>query len=200
LYWSAALTGGIHLIVGLGNPGSDYAATRHNAGAWYLQDIAQSESCSLKIVGKFSGMHGVVKTNGGDLHLLFPTTFMNLSGQAVAAVAHYYKIPSEAILIVHDEIDLPVGDIRLKFGGGHGGHNGLRDIISHLNSNNFYRLRVGVGRPVNQNDVINYVLKSPGKNEREQINIALTAGIQILPLLLQGQFQQAMQQLHTREN
>jgi PTH1 family peptidyl-tRNA hydrolase len=193
------LSSGIQLIVGLGNPGSDYENTRHNAGAWFVDDLAQSHQTTLRPVAKFHGAHSTIQVNGHDLHLLIPSTFMNLSGQAVGALANYYKIPPETILIAHDEIDLPVADIRLKFDGGHGGHNGLRDIIRHLNSNQFYRLRIGVGHPGDSKEVINYVLKPPKKSEREEIDTALHTARQILPNLLDGHFQQAMQQLHTKK-
>lgn len=192
------MSSGIQLIVGLGNPGPDYENTRHNAGAWFVSELAENNHVTLRSVTKFHGLHGTVHLHGHDIHLLNPMTFMNLSGQAVGALANYYKIPPQAILIAHDEIDLPVGHIRLKYDGGHGGHNGLRDIISHLNSNQFYRLRIGVGHPGNSKEVINYVLKPPRKTEREEIDAALQSAQSILPELLNGHFQKAMQQLHTR--
>lgn len=190
---------GILLIVGLGNPGVEYEDTRHNAGAWFVSTLAKDADISLRPHVKFQGEHGVAKVKGHECHLLIPTTFMNLSGQAVSAVASYYKIPPQAILVVHDEIDLPVGEIRLKFDGGHGGHNGLRDIISHLNSKQFYRLRVGVGHPGNSDDVSDYVLAAPKKAEREQIDAALQAAESILPSVMEGDFQKAMISLHTKD-
>jgi len=193
------LSSGIQLIVGLGNPGADYENTRHNAGAWFVTELAESSRTALRSVTRFHGLHGITHLHGHDFHLFIPTTFMNLSGQAVSALANYYKIPSEAILIAHDEIDLAVANIRLKFDGGHGGHNGLRDIIRHLNSNKFYRLRIGVGHPGDSKEVVNYVLKPPKKSEREAIDHALHAAQEILPNLLSGQLQKAMQQLHTRK-
>lgn len=192
------MSSGIQLIVGLGNPGAEYENTRHNAGAWFVSDLAQASRTTLRPVTKFHGLHGTAQLHGHDFHLMIPTTFMNLSGQAVSALANYYKIPPEAILIAHDEIDLAVADIRLKFDGGHGGHNGLRDIIRHLNSNKFYRLRIGVGHPGESKEVVNYVLKPPKKSEREEIDTALHSAQHILPNLLAGHFQKAMQQLHTR--
>lgn len=192
------MSSGIQLIVGLGNPGPDYEQTRHNAGAWFVSELADNQHVTLRPVSKFHGLHGTIHLHGHDIHLLIPSTFMNLSGQSVGALANYYKIPPHAILVAHDEIDLPVGDIRLKYDGGHGGHNGLRDIISHLNSNQFYRLRIGVGHPGNSKEVINYVLKPPKKTEREEIDAALQSAQSILPDLLNGHFQKAMQQLHTR--
>ncbi len=192
------MSAGIQLIVGLGNPGPDYENTRHNAGAWFVTELAESSRTPLKPISKFHGFHSITKLHGHDVHLLIPTTFMNLSGQSVGALANYYKIPPEAILIAHDEIDLPVADIRLKFDGGHGGHNGLRDIIRHLNSNQFYRLRIGVGRPSDSKEVINYVLKPAKKAEREEIDKALRMTQESVPDLLKGHFQKVMQTLHTK--
>lgn len=188
---------GIQLIVGLGNPGAEYEKTRHNAGAWFVEELAQQAHASLRATSKFQGLHCSTKLYQHDCQLLIPTTFMNLSGQAVQAVASYYKIPPEAILVLHDEIDLPVGEVRLKYEGGHGGHNGLRDIIQHLGSNKFYRLRIGVGHPGNSKQVVDYVLKPPRKEERERINQSFEEVHKIIPLLVEGAYQKAMQQLHT---
>lgn len=188
---------GIQLIVGLGNPGAEYHKTRHNAGDWFVTEIANATHTDLRPVSKFKGLHATTKIHGHDCQLLIPTTFMNLSGQSVQAVASYYKIPAHAILVAHDEIDLGVGDIRLKYDGGHGGHNGLRDIISHLNTNQFYRLRIGVGHPGNSKEVHDYVLHPPKKPERELIENAMQDAHAVLPLLLEGQFQKAMMKLHS---
>ncbi len=188
---------GIQLIVGLGNPGVEYEKTRHNAGVWFVEELANQAHAILRHTTKFQGQHCFTKLHHQDCHLLVPTTFMNHSGQAVQALASYYKIPSEAILVVHDEIDLPAGEVRLKFDGGHGGHNGLRDIIQHLGTHKFYRLRIGVGHPGNKKDVIDYVLKLPAKEERHQINLALQEANKIIPLMLEGAYQKAMHQLHT---
>ncbi len=193
------MSSGIQLIVGLGNPGADYESTRHNAGAWFVLGLVHAAHATLRHEAKLHGLHTTARLEGHDVHLLIPATYMNLSGQSVGALANYYKIPPEAILIAHDEIDLPVGDVRLKFDGGHGGHNGLRDIISHLNTNQFHRLRIGVGHPGNSKEVIDYVLKPPKKSERELIDAALHDAQRALPNLLSGQFQKAMQELHTRE-
>jgi PTH1 family peptidyl-tRNA hydrolase len=193
------LSSGIQLIVGLGNPGADYEATRHNAGAWFVLELAHAANANLRHDTKFHGIHGSTRLQGHDVHLLIPTTYMNLSGQSIGALASYYKIPPEAILVAHDELDLPVGDVRLKFDGGHGGHNGLRDTIRHLGTNKFHRLRIGIGHPGNSKDVVDYVLKPPKKSEREQIDAALHDAQRALPSLLSGQFQKAMQELHTRE-
>jgi PTH1 family peptidyl-tRNA hydrolase len=187
----------IQLIVGLANPGKDYADTRHNAGAWFVEDLAASVNASLRAESKYHGLHTLVKLHGQACHLLIPTTYMNLSGQAVRACMTYLKIPPEAVLIAHDEIDLPVGSIKLKFDGGDGGHNGLKDIIRHLNTKQFYRLRIGVGHPGNRNDVADYVLCAPSKADKQKIQDALIQATEILPLVMEGEMQKAIQQLHT---
>lgn len=189
----------IRLIVGLGNPGDEYEKTRHNAGAWFVQQLADDVRVSLRATAKYKGLFATTTLHGHECHLLIPTTFMNLSGQSVLAIASFYKIPPEAILIAHDEIDLPVGEIRLKFDGGHGGHNGLRDIIAHLHTNKFHRLRIGVSHPGRSDDVVDYVLKPPKKAEREAINHAMHDAERIVPYILQGQFQKAMHELHTEK-
>lgn len=188
----------ILLIVGLGNPGAEYEHTRHNAGAWFVEALAQDANTTLRNTTKFYGLHSTATLYGKECHLLIPTTYMNLSGQAVKAVASYYKIAPENILVAHDEIDLAVGEIRLKFDGGHGGHNGLRDIIRHLNTNKFNRLRIGVGHPGNSNLVHDYVLNSPKKAEFGLIEDAIHKAERVTPLLLDGETQKAMQELHTK--
>jgi len=193
------MSSGIQLIVGLGNPGAEYEKTRHNAGAWFVTELADATNVVLRPDSKLSGLHGIAKLHGHACHLLIPTTYMNLSGQPVQALASYYKIAPDAILVAHDEIDLPVGDIRLKFDGGHGGHNGIRDVMKHINNNKFYRLRIGVGRPEKSSDSADYVLHPPKKAERTQIDAAMQKANQIIPLVLAGQFQKAMQELHTIE-
>jgi PTH1 family peptidyl-tRNA hydrolase len=188
---------GIRLIVGLGNPGTDYDKTRHNAGAWFVQNLADSAHLSLRHEKKFSALYGATQIAGADCHLLIPTTYMNLSGQAVQAIASYFKIPPQAILIAHDELDLPTGLIRLKFNGGHGGHNGLRDIIQRVNTREFYRLRIGIDHPGQAKDVAGYVLQAPSKAESQKITLALTDAERILTYLMSGEFQKAMHLLHT---
>ncbi len=185
------------LLVGLGNPGAQYEYTRHNAGTWFIESLAQRANVSLRNTAKFHGLHAATRLDGHECHLLIPTTFMNLSGQAVQALATYYKIPPQQILVAHDEIDLPAGSIKLKFDGGHGGHNGLRDIIRHLNTNQFHRLRIGVGRPGTNAEVHHYVLSPPKKTEREQIDQAVEKAESVLPLMLNGQYQKAMLELHS---
>lgn len=180
----------IKLILGLANPGERYAPTRHNAGEWFINLFIPSHAWKTE-----NTLHARVAKK--EILFAIPTTYMNLSGQAAQALCHYYKIMPEEMLVVHDEIDLPVGTIRLKQGGGHGGHNGLRDIIKHCNTQNFWRLRIGVGRPAQSSQVEHYVLNPPSKEERALIDAALIRAEEIVPFLLQGQFQQAIQLLHT---
>ncbi len=188
---------GIQLIVGLGNPGAEYEHTRHNAGVWFIQDIAHRFHATLRYESKFLGFHALVDINGCKIHLLFPTTYMNHSGQSVKLLANYYKILPANILVAHDEIDLPVASIRLKFDGGDGGHNGLKDIMRHLNSKQFYRLRIGIGRPLHSAEVHDYVLSPPKKTELIEIQESLVAVESILSLLIAGEFAKAMQKLHS---
>lgn len=183
------------LIVGLGNPGGDYADTRHNVGFWYVDRLARELKTALTPQSKFFGHAGRV----GDLWLLQPMTFMNRSGQAVAALARFYKIAAEEILVVHDELDLPPGSIRLKQGGGNGGHNGLKDIQSHLSTPAFWRLRVGIGHPGDKTEVANFVLKPARREEQELIDECLNRAHIVLPKILAGETGAAMQQLHTDE-
>lgn len=189
---------GIQLIVGLGNPGSDYEHTRHNAGAWFVSELAYSSHINLRQETKFHGLHSLARLDDHEYHVFIPTTYMNHSGRAVKALSSFYKIPSQAILIAHDELDLPVGDIRLKYGGGAGGHNGLTDVINQLNTKQFHRLRIGIGRPSHSAEVVDYVLKKPRKDERVHIDRALEDANRIVPLLLDGLYQKAMNELHGR--
>ncbi|HEY7776495.1 MAG TPA: aminoacyl-tRNA hydrolase [Kineobactrum sp.] len=192
------MTTSISLIVGLGNPGSDYRGTRHNAGADFVIELARLHGASLQAESRFSGLTARIQSGGHDLRLLIPTTFMNRSGQAVAAMAVFFKIAPEQILVAHDELDLPPGTARFKRGGGHGGHNGLRDIVSCLgNSREFARLRIGIGHPGHASRVTGYVLGKPQAAEREQIDASIDAAIAALPLLLAGDDTKAMTQLHS---
>ena len=189
---------GIKLIVGLGNPGPQYEATRHNAGFWWVDEIAAAHGARLAAEAKFFGTAGRMQHAGNDAWLLKPATFMNASGRAVAALAAFYKIAPEAVLVVHDELDLPPGAAKLKKGGGHGGHNGLKDIARALGTPDFWRLRLGIGHPGDRNAVVNFVLHTPGRDEMQQIEQAMDAGAAILPQLLAGRFEDAMLKLHTR--
>lgn len=187
----------VQLLVGLGNPGSRYEQTRHNAGFWLLDALAARTGGHFTEARRLFGETARVSLGGCDCRLLKPTTFMNRSGQAVAALARFYRIPPEAILVVHDEIDLPPGTVRLKRGGGHGGHNGLRDIIGRLGSREFLRLRLGVGHPGYKDQVVDYVLHRPPVEEQTAIESAMDEALAVLPLVVAGELEQAMHRLHS---
>ena len=164
----------IKLIVGLANPGAKYEGTRHNAGEWLVNELARMYNTSLKEEAKYFGKVANINTAQGEVRLLVPTTFMNLSGKAVGALANFYRIKPEEILVAHDELDLPPGVAKIKQGGGHGGHNGLKDIIASLgNNNNFYRVRIGSGHPGHRDLVAGYVLGKPAPQDQEKINSAV---------------------------
>ena len=183
------------LIVGLGNPGSEYEDNRHNLGFWFIERLARDLKISLVAQSKFFGH--VARLD--ERWLLAPSTFMNRSGQAVAALARFYKIAPEEILVIHDELDLQPGHIRLKKGGGNGGHNGLKDIQASLASPDFWRLRLGIGHPGERNEVVNYVLKAPRKEERELIDRALDRCLRAWPKLATGDYEAAQRVLHTKD-
>lgn len=187
---------GIRLIVGLANPGKEYANTRHNAGAWFLCELARQHGLVLTPTNKFHGLSVSYSFSDTQCHLLEPSTFMNNSGQAVRSVLQFYKLLPEQVLVVHDELDFEPGIIRLKMGGGHGGHNGLRDIIAELKTPNFHRLRIGIGRPCNRDQVTPYVLGQPNKVDKERIMSAIGEGLTIVDDLIQGNFEKAMRYLH----
>ena len=187
----------IQLIVGLSNPGQQYQNTRHNAGAWLIEQLAHRLKASLKNESKFQGEAAKVQIQSQACWLLKPTTYMNHNGQSIAAIARFYKIPAEAILIAHDELDFAAGTIRIKRGGGHGGHNGLRDTITSLGSNAFTRLRIGIGHPGSPNDVSSYVLSTPSKHDQQQIQAAIDDGLSIIEPLITGNTEQAIHQLHS---
>lgn len=186
----------IQLIVGLGNPGQQYEATRHNVGAWFIEMLAREFSIDLKTENKFQGSIGRIQTTENDLWLLIPTTYMNKSGLAVKALSHFYKIPPEAILVAHDELDFPPGITRFKQEGGHGGHNGIRDVIDHLQSKNFHRLRIGIGHPGHRDQVTDYVLSRPSKKDHELIVDSLELAKSVLPTFISGDYQKAIALLH----
>ena len=188
----------IKLIVGLGNPGPDYHQTRHNAGQDLVTELSNQYSQTMTATPKFFGLSARATINKRDIRLLIPTTFMNRSGQAVAAISQFYKIEPENILVIHDELDLAPGVARLKIGGGHGGHNGLRDIISSLGNNkNFARLRIGIGHPGNAKQVANYVLKRAPSAEFNDIEQAISHSLKIIPDLAEGLWDKAMRELHS---
>ncbi|MBK8759830.1 MAG: aminoacyl-tRNA hydrolase [Sulfuritalea sp.] len=188
----------LRLIVGLGNPGSEYAETRHNAGFWFCERLARELGTSFARESRYHGFVAKARVAGADLWLLMPQTFMNRSGQAVQALAHFYRIEPGEMLVVHDELDIPPGQLRLKYGGGLGGHNGLKDITGHLGTQDYWRLRVGIGHPGDRNDVINYVLKPPRREEREEIDAALDRALLAWPTLAKGEFNAATQKINTK--
>jgi len=188
----------IKLLVGLANPGPEYAHTRHNAGQWYLDQLASQENIQLKAEAKFFGLTGRIQFAGNDIRLLVPTTFMNLSGKSVAAMANFYRIKPEEILVAHDELDIPPGMAKFKLGGGHGGHNGLRDIISKLGNNkNFYRLRIGIGHPGDKNRVSGFVLGKAPRAEQDLIDQSIDEAARCTPILGQDGLAKAMNRLHS---
>lgn len=189
----------LKLIVGLGNPGPQYRYNRHNAGAWFLSRVAADNHGELRSESKFFGDTGRITLAGQDVRLLFPTTFMNRSGQSVSAFCKYFDIAPANMLVAYDEIDFDVGTTRFKLGGGHGGHNGMRDIISAFGGEkDFYRLRIGVGHPGNKALVANYVLSDPSKTDFETILGDIDQAIRCLPHATKGEWQNAMHELHTK--
>lgn len=187
----------IKLIVGLANPGAEYAATRHNAGAWYVDLLAERHNQSLKEEAKFFGYTARINLAGEDVRLLVPTTFMNLSGKAVSAMATFFRIAPDEILVAHDELDLPPGVAKFKLGGGHGGHNGLKDIINKLGNNpNFHRLRVGIGHPGDKNKVVGFVLGKPPVNEQKLIDEAVDEAVRCTEVWLKEGLTKATNRLH----
>jgi len=188
----------VKAIIGLGNPGPEYEHTRHNAGAWLVEQVARDAAQTLRPERKFQGLYAKIHLSGHDLHLLNPTTFMNRSGASVAALCQFFKITPDELLVAHDELDIAPGCARYKTGGGHGGHNGLRDIISALgNANSFHRLRIGIGHPGSAKLVTNYVLGRPGKAERQAIDDAIDEVIVTLPDALADSWAKAMNRLHS---
>ncbi|MDA3508297.1 aminoacyl-tRNA hydrolase [Acinetobacter junii] len=185
----------ISLIVGLGNPGKEYAQTRHNAGFWFVEQLADRYGISLKAEPKFHGFTGRGQIEGHDVRLLLPTTFMNRSGQSVVPFAKFYQVTPEAILIAHDELDMDPGIIRLKTGGGHGGHNGLRDIVPHIGPN-FHRLRIGIGHPGSKERVSGHVLGKAPSSEQDLMDAAIDHALSKLKMLVDGQVSQAMNQIN----
>ncbi len=186
----------IDLIVGLGNPGSDYDQSRHNAGFWFVDRLAVT---TLRKDPRFHGLIGEVELAGHRCRLLEPQTYMNRSGRSVLAMLNYYRLSAAQLLVVHDEIDLPAGTVRLKRGGGHGGHNGLRDIIAALGGDRgFQRLRIGVGHPGERSQVVDYVLHSPSKSDRRLIDDAIDTALSVVPVVVAGDLEAAMQRLHSQ--
>ncbi len=187
----------VRLIVGLGNPGREYEDTRHNVGFWWVDELAIAHKINFKSEAKFHGLTGRGMTHGDEVLLLKPQTFMNHSGRSVGAFAQFYKIEPAEILVVHDELDLQPGTVRLKMGGGHGGHNGLKDIIAHLGSKDFWRLRFGIGHPGERAEVSNYVLGNPRTEDHELINQAMHKAHNAAHLIIEGKNEAAMLKLHS---
>lgn len=186
----------LKLIVGIGNPGPEYQDTRHNAGVWFIDALCQDYKLKLRLEKKFALELAELHFEQRSIIIAKTTSFMNHSGQAIAAYAKFFNIKPEEILISHDELDLPPGTARLKLSGGHGGHNGLRDIQAHLASNDFYRLRLGIGHPGHKDEVHDYVLHRPSKEDRTAIDQAINHAIQWLPEMLHGDFNKVMNKLH----
>ena len=184
------------LIVGLGNPGAKYANTRHNVGVWLLTELAAKHGLTFREESKFSGQITTLTEGGQSCWLLIPSTFMNESGRAVAAIAHFYKIPPEEILIAHDDLDFPAGVIRFKMGGGHGGHNGLRDVIACLGGGQFNRLRIGIGHPGHKDQVLSYVLGEPSLHDKTHILETINDSLTIIPDLIAGETDRVFRYLH----
>ncbi len=191
---------GISLIVGLGNPGAEYAETRHNAGFRFLDVLLDATGEKLRAESRFNSNAGKVTVSGKEVWLLEPQTFMNHSGDAVSRFAHYFKIPVSEILVAHDELDLPPGTVRLKVGGGDGGHNGLSDVTEKLGSSDYARLRIGIGHPGNAAQVVSYVLKKAPAAEQTLIDAAIRLGKAHLTEIVHGEFQKAMNSLHTHKS
>ena len=186
----------LRLIVGLGNPGAEYAKTRHNAGFWFCERLAKQIGVGLNRESRFNAIAGNAREQ--NIWLLMPQNFMNRSGGAVRALTQFYRIEPADMLVVHDELDLPPGRLQLRFGGGLGGHNGLKDITAQLGTQDYWRLRVGIGHPGDRNEVVNYVLKPPQKDEQGKIDVALDRALQSWPQLTEGNLEAAMKQLNTR--
>ena len=186
----------IRLVVGLGNPGAEYTETRHNAGFWFCERLARELGVSVGKESRFKGW--AAQSRDAGIWLLMPATFMNHSGQSVRALAQFYRIEPAQMLVVHDELDLPPGQMRLKFGGGLGGHNGLKDITSHLGTQDYWRLRIGIGHPGDRNEVVNYVLKPARKEERADIDAALDRALLAWPDLQRGDMEAAMRKLNAK--
>ncbi|HWT72366.1 MAG TPA: aminoacyl-tRNA hydrolase [Oxalicibacterium sp.] len=191
----------IRLIVGLGNPGLEYEQTRHNAGFWLVDNLANASArCSLVREAKYNALAAKTNITGNEVWLLEPQTFMNRSGQSVGALARFFKIAPDEILVAHDELDLPPGTAKLKKGGSSGGHNGLKDITAALGTQDYWRLRIGIGHPrtLNLNQpVVDFVLHRPRKEEQPLIDDAIEKSLAVIPLLCEGEFNKAAMQLHT---
>lgn len=189
----------IRLIAGLGNPGRKHERDRHNAGFWFVSRLAARQEVEMRSQPKFHGVTGKAGRAGNEIWFVMPQTYMNASGMAVGALARFYKIQADECLVVHDELDFAPGMVKLKRGGGVGGHNGLRDVADQLGTQDYWRLRIGIGHPGDKNVVADYVLSSPPAAERELIDSAIERCLEVSPLLLAGDMHAAMLKLHTKE-
>ena len=188
---------GLRLVVGLGNPGAEHLRTRHNAGFWFADALAQREGVRFGIESKLHAETAKIVIAGQPVWLLKPITFMNRSGLAVAAALRYYKIDPDEMLVAHDDLDLPAGTVRLKFDGGHGGQNGLRDLFAHLGHGRFHRLRIGIGHPGHKDRVLSWVLGRPGTDDEQAILGGIGEALDLMPMVVAGEFEKAMHRLHT---
>ena len=188
----------IRLLVGLGNPGAEYEATRHNAGFWFIDEVARALKVSLVPERSYFGLAARANTPGGPVWLLEPMTYMNASGKSVAALARFFKIAPQEILVAHDELDLPPGQVKMKLGGSHAGHNGLKDIHAQLGSADYWRLRLGIGHPGVKAEVVNYVLKKPSAEHREAIEKSIELAMSALDLMLAGDMERALMKVHAK--
>ncbi|QDF95884.1 aminoacyl-tRNA hydrolase [Azoarcus sp. DD4] len=193
---SAAPSRPPRLVVGLGNPGAEYTETRHNAGFWFCERLADKLGARFSHESRFHGL--VANAREAGVWLLMPQTYMNRSGQAIGALARFYRIEPAEILVVHDELDIPPGQLRLKFGGGLGGHNGLKDTSAHLGTNDYWRLRIGIGHPGDRNEVVNFVLKPARREEQTLIDDSLDRALAAWPTLAKGDWNSATQRLNAR--
>lgn len=189
----------IKLFVGLGNPGPEYEATRHNAGFWWIDALARELKTSLSMDKSYHGMVARTTVNGNTVWLLQPQTYMNLSGKSVAALARFFKITPQEVLVAHDELDIAPGQVKLKFGGSHAGHNGLRDMHAQLGSADYWRLRLGVGHPGDKAEVVNWVLKKPSLDHRIAIEQCIDRSLKALPAFLAGDMEKATLLVHTHK-
>ena len=187
----------IQLIAGLGNPGAEYDRTRHNAGFWFVDEVVRQCGTQFRSESRYKSEVARCTLAGKEFRLQKPMDFMNRSGMPVASLAGFYRIPRSGVLIVHDDLDLPVGTVKLKKGGGHGGHNGLRDLIPHLGGNDFLRLRIGIGHPGHRDDVVGYVLQAASRDDRMEIDRAVNETVKVLPDIIAGNIEAAMKELHT---
>ncbi len=193
---TAAPSRPLRLIVGLGNPGAEYSETRHNAGFWFCERLADKLGVRFSHESRFHGL--VANAREAGVWLLMPQTYMNRSGQALGALARFYRIEPAEILVVHDELDIPPGQLRLKFGGGLGGHNGLKDSSAHLSTNDYWRLRIGIGHPGDRNEVVNFVLKPPRREEQALIDEAIDRALAAWPQLARGELHATATRLNAR--